>query len=302
MKTQTSIYESVTEQIIQQLESGVAPWQKPWSSFSSGMPANVSGRTYRGINVLLLWNAAEAKGYDSNTWGTFNQWRNLGGYVNRGEKGTKIVFWRVVERTVADDWSGEKKEEKFLIARQFTVFNRCQCGGDRLGRYRREHHDSNFIDFGPAEVAIAATNANIRYGGSQAFFSPAGDYIQLPLKVDFNSEAEYYSTTLHELVHWSGHEDRLHRIDKLARFGDRSYAAEELVAELGSAFLAAQLGIPNAPIQNNAAYLKHWLEVLRSDSRAIFTASTAAANAADFILSFSREREPEEIEGEPVLA
>lgn len=151
------------------------------------------------------------------------------------------------------------------------------------------------MDFGPAEAAIRATGADVRHGGNRASFNPERDYIQLPVKEAFASPANYYSTALHELSHWSGHESRLNRIDKLARFGDKSYAAEELVAELGAAFLTASLGIPNERTLNDAAsYLDHWLSILKADARAIFTAATAASAAADFILSFSRAVETEE--------
>lgn len=302
MANRTNIYEEVTNQIIAQLEAGVAPWRKPWATVGGGMPANiVSGNAYRGVNVVLLWGTSQAKGYDSNLWGTFRQWKKLGGHVNRGERATKIVFWRVVEETVTDRATGEEQEERRFFARQYSVFNLDQCGGEKLDRFRPVPVEPNeFQDFGPAEEAIAATGADIRHGGGQALFSPLKDYIQLPVKESFKAPANYYSTALHELTHWTGHESRLDRLEKLVRFGDQSYAAEELVAELGAAFLTATLGVPNAPIQDNAAYLDHWLEVLKSDSKAIFTASTAATAAADYILSFSRETETAEDEQETV--
>jgi antirestriction protein ArdC len=303
MTTRTaSIYETITNQIIAQLESGVAPWRKPWAtSGGGGMPHNVMGRRYRGVNVLLLWAASEAKGYSTQKWATFNQWRNLGGHVNKGEKGTQIVFWSVSEKTERDEETGEESALRRFFARYFTVFNLDQCGGEALDRFRCKRPVREFTDFTPAEEAIAATGADIRHGGGAAFYSPSSDYIQLPLKGSFEREAAYYSTALHELVHWSGHEDRLKRLDKLARFGDATYAAEELVAELGASFLTASLGVPNCGIQDNAAYLQHWLKVLRGDNRAIFTASTAASAAADYILGFSRPAEPADSEEEAVL-
>ena len=153
------------------------------------------------------------------------------------------------------------------------------------------------MDFGPAEEAIAATGAEIRHGGNRAFFDVAGDYVQLPIKDSFNSPAAYYSTALHETTHWSGHASRLNRIAKLVRFGDENYAVEELIAELGAAFLTAALGIPNErTLENATAYLANWLAVLRSDNRAIFTAATSASAAADYILAFSRAVEPDESE------
>ena len=198
--------------------------------------------------------------------------------------------------TGTDPNTGEDVEERRFFARQFTVFNLSQCGGSALDQFRTPTPVREFVDYGPAEEVIAATEADIRHGGNRAFYCPTGDYIGLPLKETFETAAALYSTALHELVHWSGNESRLNRLDKLARFGSESYVAEELVAELGSAFLTSALGVPNAPIQENAAYLENWLQVLRADSRAIFTASTAASAAADYILSFSNVETVDEIE------
>ena len=297
MADRTNVYEAVTNQIIQQLENGVPPWRRPWASIGGGMPSNVvSQRNYRGVNVLLLWATTEAKGFDSALWGTFRQWKKIGGHVRKGEKGTKIVFWNIVTETATDPRTGEDVEERRFFAKQFTVFNLCQCGGDALDRFRQPLPVREFVDFGPADEVIASTGADIRYGGNRAYYSPTDDFIGLPQKEAFESDAAFYSTALHELVHWTGSKARLARLDKLTRFGSESYAAEELVAELGAAFLTSALGVPNAPIQDNAAYLANWLQVLRNDNRAIFTASTAASAAADYILSFSNVETVEQIE------
>ncbi|MGA2033216.1 MAG: zincin-like metallopeptidase domain-containing protein [Thermoguttaceae bacterium] len=291
------LYKRITDQIIAQLEKGVAPWQRPWASIGGGLPTNVvSRKPYRGINTLLLWSAAEEHGYESNLWATYRQWGDvLGGHVNRGEHGTKIVYWNVTTETMFNESTGEDEEHRRFFCREYTVFNLDQCGGEALSRFRVVRPVRDFIDFQPAEKAIAATGADVHHGGNRAFFDTLNDRIQLPIKAAFDSEAAYYATALHELAHWTGHESRLHRIDKLARFGDRSYSAEELVAELAGAFLTAALGIPNErPLDNAAAYLGHWLEVLKSDNRAIFTAATAASAAADYILDFGRVAEPVE--------
>ena len=295
MKT-NELYQQVTNQIIAQLEKGVAPWKRPWATIGGSFPKNAaSGRSYRGMNVLLLWATAEMKGFDSNLWGTFRQWKSLGGHVNKGEHGTKIIYWNVVLKSNLDRDTGEEVEEKVFFAREYTVFNLTQCSGMALDRFRTVRPVGNFIDFCPAEEAIAATGADIRHGGNAAFFHKKDDYIQLPVKVVFASPASYYSTALHELSHWTGHESRLNRLDKLARFGDKSYAAEELVAELGAAFLTARLNIPNErTLDNAAAYLGNWLSLLKTDSKAIFTAASAASAAADLILSFSQSVEAEE--------
>ncbi len=292
----SELYQQVTNQIITQLEKGVAPWKRPWATIGSGFPKNAaSSRSYRGMNVLLLWSAAEAKGYDSSLWGTFRQWKALGGFVNRGEHGTKIVYWNVVIKDHLDRDSGEHVEEKVFFAREYTVFNLTQCSGMALDRFRVVRPLGNFVDFGPAEEAITSTGADVRHGGNAAYYRPDGDYIQLPIKEAFASSASYYSTALHELAHWTGHANRLNRLDKLARFGDKSYAAEELVAELGAAFLTASLGIPNGrTLEDATTYLGNWLSILKADSRAIFTAASAASAAADLILSFSQTIETEE--------
>ena len=253
MVAQAEIYQQVTDQIIKQLERGVGEWRKGWSSICSGLPRNVAGRSYRGVNILLLWAAAQERGFDSSLWGTFNQWKKAGGHVKRGEKGTRIIFWRVVTESVTDPKTGQETEEQRFFCRQSVVFNMTQCAGDKLERFRTTRPSREFVGFGPAEEAISATGADIRHMGSRAFYSPHSDFIQLPQKAAFDNESAYYSTALHELIHWSGHESRLNRLDKLGRFGDHAYAAEELVAELGAAFLAASLGIPNVPLQDNAA-------------------------------------------------
>ena len=302
MKT-NELYQQVTDKIIAQLEKGVAPWQRPWATIGGGLPTNVVSRKhYRGINTLLLWSAAEEHGYESSLWATYRQWDMLGGHVNRGEHGTKITYWNVINKTTIDQNTGEEKNDRRFFCREYTVFNLDQCSGEALNRFRVARPVRDFIDFQPAENAIAATGADVRHGGSRAYFNILNDYIQLPIKDAFASTASYYSTVLHELAHWTGHESRLNRIDKLARFGDRSYSAEELVAELAGAFLTAALGIPNErTLDNAAAYMGHWLEVLRSDNRAIFTAATAASAAAELVLSFSQKVEAEE-ESEAVAA
>jgi antirestriction protein ArdC len=292
------LYQHVTDRIIAQLEIGVAPWQQPWASLGGGMPMNVASRKhYRGINVLLLWDAAQGRSYQSNLWGTYRQWDLLGGQVTRGERSTKIIFWTVMSKATTDQTTGEEKDEKRFFCREYSVFNLDQCGGAALDRFRVSRPVGGFVGFGPAEEAIAATGADVKHGGHRAFFDPTNDFVQMPLKETFNSPAAYYSTALHELTHWTGHESRLNRINKLARFGDQIYAAEELVGELGAAFLTASLGIPNQrTLDNSTAYLANWLAVLKSDNRAIFTAATAASAAADYVLSFSRAVEPEESE------
>ena len=289
MPSTTDIYAETTDKIIAQLEKGVAPWRKPWAGASNGMPRNAaSNRPYSGINVWLLWIASYAGDWSSGLWATYRAWDRLGGHVKRGERGTKITYWNVTEKEVIDPVTGQKKKDKRFYLRQYTLFALEQCGGEALDRFHAPATTKQFIDFVPAEQAIAATGAEIRHGGQRAFYSPGSDFIRLPYKASFETEGDYYSTALHELTHWTGNPNRLNRLDKAAQFGDDNYAFEELVAEMGAAFLCATLDVPNtSATTNSAAYLADWMRILRADSKAIFTASTAATKAADFILAFS---------------
>ena len=289
MASTNDIYRETTDKIIAQLEKGVAPWRKPWNCGAPRMPQNVvSKRAYNGVNVWLLWLASEHHGWTSGLFATYRQWQELGGFVRRGETGTKITYWNIQKKTDKDKTPDDDEAKKRFFLRQYTVFALDQCGGDDLDRFRTPTPVGDFANFAPAEDAIAATCASIKFGGNRAYYSPSRDHIQLPIKSSFKDQAAYYSTALHELSHWTGHEGRLNRLDKLARFGTQSYAMEELVAEMSAAFLTSALGVPNtAALTNAAAYIADWLDVLRHDSRAVFTASTAATKAADFILAFS---------------
>jgi antirestriction protein ArdC len=294
-----SIYEEVTAKIVEQLEKGVALWRKPWADGPLQMPRNaVTNRPYSGINVWLLWMASEANGWSSGRWATYRAWNRLGGHVLRGAKGTKVTYYNVTDKETTDPKTGQEKTEKQFFLRTYTVFALDQCGGDALDSLRTPAPTKDFADFDPAERAISATGADIRHGGERAFYVPASDFIKLPPKASFATEADYYSTALHELTHWSGAAHRLNRLDKLARFGDDAYAAEELVAEMAASFLTAALEVPNtSAMSNSASYLADWLRVLRADSRAIFTASSAASKASDYILAFSRgQQESEAVE------
>ena len=182
------IYQQVTDRIVAALENGVSPWRKPWASGTTGLPRNVvSNAAYRGVNVWLLWLTGEEKGWSSGLFGTYRQWQQLGGHVRRGEHGTKIVFWNVATKTVRDDESGEEEEQRRFFARCYTVFALEQCGGASLDRFQAPVIDRPFVDFEPAEDLISATGADIRLGGGQAFYNPAGDFIQLPCKESFES-------------------------------------------------------------------------------------------------------------------
>ena len=285
-----SLYDEVTATIIAQLEEGVFPWVRPWSRTAAtpGLPRNaVTGRAYSGINVLILWGAVIEGGWPSQDWLTFRQALAAGGCVRKGERGRTVFyadrFVPKAEREGSESGEGDGEARGIAFLKRFTVFNVAQCEGLPEGLVtapaplpERELHAG-------AEALIAATGADVRIGGAEAFYSPCADYVQVPPQPAFHHQIDYYRTVLHELGHWTGHGTRLAR-DQTGRFGSAAYAREELVAELASAFLCASLGI--APTVRHADYLGIWLAVLRSDSRAIFRAASQASKAAEFLLQF----------------
>ena len=244
MLSQAEIREGVTNRIVESLKSGAIPfWRQPWASGVGGSPTNASsGKPYRGINTVLL----SLAGHNSKWWATYNQWKSIGGQVRQtGEKGTTIILYKpVVRKSINDD--GEEEISSFPLMRTFSVFNVVQVDG-KLDQFREMPKTTgSFVDYDPAEDVFGATGADIRYGGGRAFYSPQNDYIQLPPKESFEQAHEFYGVLSHEFTHWTGHASRLNRLEKFVRFGSESYAVEELVAELGSAFLLAELGIPQS--------------------------------------------------------
>jgi len=278
---------TITEQIVAAIEAGAPTFEMPWhrSGPSLGRPVNaVSGRPYRGVNVLALWVAALKKGYGSGTWATYRQWASLGAQVRKGEKGTPIVFYKEIERAAADDAGpGEEVSETIRVARASSVFNAGQVTGWRSPEPVVE---SVVAVINRAEELIETSGADIRYGSDRACYHPVLDYIEMPNADRFTGTStstateSYYATHFHELIHWTGHSSRLSR-DLSGRFGDDTYAMEELVAELGAAFLCADVGVCNAPRLDHAAYVHTWLKVLNRDPHAIFTAAAKAAAAVD---------------------
>lgn len=270
----------ITARIIEQLKAGTVPWRQPWSGSASGaMPRNaVSNRAYSGVNVLLLWSRAQERSYSEPKWLTFKQAIEAGGSVRKGEKGTIVIFVSTFERESKE--TGKLENIPFLKA--FTVFNVCQCDGlpvdlsptiEAINPDRREALADDFI---------ASTGADMRYGEGRAYYRPSGDYINLPLFETFCSSGAYYGAAFHELTHWAGAESRLHRGDKLnRRFGDSAYSAEELVAELGSAFLCAEFGFDNEG--QDAAYIAHWIQFLTDHETAIVAAASAASKATEYL-------------------
>ena len=271
--TKRNIYQEVTDQIIKALENGVVPWVKPWDP-SSGLPINaVSRRAYRGINVPLLWVAAMEKNFSSDKWLTFKQAKDSGGAVRGGEKGTKVILWKPV-KSKDDENSGNEKERFYPIVRSFTVFNVAQIDGLPLTKEKPVVWEPDAL----ADQFLSL--ADVQHGGGRAFYAPTPDIVQLPHKASFDDAAGYYSTALHELVHWTGHTDRLNRLEKTPH-GSPDYAREELTAEMGCAFLSATVGIKGN--LQHPEYLGNWLKVLKGDNRAIFRAASKAQQAVDFL-------------------
>jgi antirestriction protein ArdC len=280
--------EIVTEQVIAQLEQGVAPWKKPWSS---AMPCNLmSQKPYRGLNVFFL----ATQGFESRYWLTFNQCSKLGGKIKQGAKSTFVTFWNIGEEKLNPKTN--KVSTPFLL-RYYRVFNICQTEGIDLPRAVFERNKRNsFEAIEAAESLAEGMPCPPSFEVSDhAWYSPNQDRIGMPSRSVFNSPAEYYATLFHELTHATGHAKRLHRenFDKPTHFGSESYSKEELVAEMGSAFLCGLAGIEREIIPNSAAYLKTWIERLKADNRLLITAASAAQKAADHIAVKSYADRPE---------
>lgn len=281
------LYQRVTDTIINQLENGVIPWQRGWEGAEPqlpGLPLNFStGKLYRGINIVLLWCASMQQSFRSTDWATFRQWQEKKEMIRKGEKGTMIVYYDVMEKEVDGD------QVKIPFLKSSIVFNRCQ-----LQSY--EHPDTKpnglrpllveAID--PVDRFIDNTHATIAHIGSEACYHRKDDIIYMPDMDRFLSTAQcsatenYYATLLHELIHWSGADKRLNRT-KGKVFGDKDYAQEELTAELGAAFLCSNFSLPTADKGNHAAYIDNWLQVLRNDKHCVLKAAASASRAVDYL-------------------
>ena len=283
------IYDSVTDQIVTQLEKGVRPWIQPWNSDHSTVtrPKRHNGEPYSGINILLLWTRAVTSGFTASRWMTYRQCQHLGAHVSKGEKGTPVVYASsMIRREKSDDTEEVEREIRFL--KIYTVFNAEQIRGLPTDYYAapKPRFESEPERLANAESFIAATGAKVREGGAVACYIPMLDRIAVPPLASFQSREKFYGTVLHEIVHSSGHKTRLNR-DLTGRRGSIKYAREELVAELGAAFLCADLEITPETREDHAAYLDHWLTVLKEDNRAIFKAAAHAQRAADFLHNLS---------------
>ena len=284
MKT-ADLYQSVTAGIIKNLEVGTVPWTRPWkiarTARGSIMPHNfATGRPYSGINVPILWGRAAEHGYEEHSWLTYQQATTAGGQVRKGEKACTVVFTKKFAFVEEDDTT-----RKVSMLRQFYVFNVAQIDGLKEPETTPETPEAREAR---TEKFIKQTGAQIQHGGNKARFVPSIDIVALPEFNQFRTPQHYYATALHELGHWSGAKHRLDR-DLQGRFGTRKYAAEELVAELTAAFLCAHLGIEGE--LRHAEYIASWIELLKHDDQAIFTASSKASQAADYLRAFSEAQE-----------
>ena len=282
------LYANITGRIVDALEAGVAPWVRPWSIGIDTLPMNAgTRRPYRGVNVVLLMLEAEAHGYPLQRWVTYRQALELGGQVRKGEHGTTIVFWQLRRVAAVADVYPDRDEPNlpdkvYPLLRAFTVFNTGQVDG--LPASVTSTAAPTWEPEARAEELMLMSGVQIRHGGFKAFYQPAIDAIQLPPRSAFGTAHQYYGTALHELIHSTAHPSRCARQFGL-RFGDDAYAAEELVAELGAAFLCAHCRIDGK--LEHASYLSAWLRVLRADKRAIVVAASRAQQASDYVLNLA---------------
>lgn len=278
------LYAEVSARIVAELEAGAAPWVRPWSATAGqNVPQNaLTNRPYSGCNVILLWLACNC-GWSTPRFLTFKQALEAGGNVRKGEHGTKVYFVKQLRVRGDDTNAGDQGGEKIIpMMREYTVFNVAQC----------ENLPESIVNGKPARIRnpdarddladefLRSTRADIREGHGEAYYVPSHDFISMPTFGVFKGADHFYCTAFHELTHWTGHKLRLDR-DLKHRFGSREYAAEELVAELGAAFLSAEFGF-DADLRN-AGYIATWIELLKADKRAFFTACNRASRAAEYL-------------------
>jgi antirestriction protein ArdC len=284
------VYQKITDQIVCELEKGVRPWMKPWhAEHAAGRitrPSRGNGVPYQGINVLMLWSAAMEKGYAAPVWMTFKQASELKANVRKGEHGSLVVYADKIIRTETDAATGEEAERAIPFMKGYTVFNVEQIDGLPEHYYAKPAPRVDTIErIDRAEGFFAGIGATIRHGGTMAYYNLSQDFVQLPPFEAFRDAESYYATLAHETIHWTRHKSRLDRDFGRKRFGDQGYAMEELVAELGSAFLSADLDLTPEVRDDHASYIASWIKVLKDDKRAIFTAASHAQRAADYLHS-----------------
>ena len=283
-------YEVVTESIIKQLESGVAPWRKPWRTEP---PANlVSKKEYRSINIFLL----ASLGYGSRYWITYRQAQTLGGSVRKVQRGSKVVFWKIDEYRKENKETGETENRKSILLRYYTVFNLEQCDGIKSPEPSRVIHPIEQCE----DIVNSMPNPPGFVRDARAFYRPSTDTVGMPFRSAFDSPEGYYSTLFHELTHSTGHPSRVGRegIMEHNPFGSEDYSKEELVAEMGAAMLCGVAGIESQTLDNSASYLQSWINRLKSDCRLIVSAASQAQKAADYILARNAAETESDTKGE----
>jgi antirestriction protein ArdC len=284
-------YEAVTARIIEALEKGVCPWRKPWASEYYNAK---TGHRYRGLNVPVL----AVSGFSDPRWMTYRQAFEMGGHVRKGEKGTIVMFWKLMRAKEDGTQAEGEKAKVFPVIKTYAVFNVEQIDGLTLPPVRTFEHQP--LEEAEAMVQAMPKRPGIEHGGQRAFYSPSRDFVGIPTPESFESPEAYYSTLFHELTHSTGHSSRVNRFtaaDYSAKFGSEPYAKEELVAEMGAAFLRAACGIETAPeMDNSAAYIHGWLSVLKNDRRLLVNAAAQAQKAADFITRANEAEAAEEDE------
>jgi antirestriction protein ArdC len=283
------VYTRITAKIVASLEQGVRPWFKPWSGENAAAritrPLRHNGAPYSGINILMLWAASLEHGFTSPLWMTFKQALELKAHVRKAEKGSLVVYASTLTRTEADA-EGQQIEREIPFLKGYTVFNVEQIEGLPEHYYAKPEPQFTAVQrIDRAEAFFAATHADIRYRGGRAYYAQESDYIQLPPIESFRDAESFYATLAHESTHWTKHSSRIQRDFGRKTWGDEGYAREELVAELGAAFLCADLELAPELRDDHASYIATWLQVLKNDNRAIFQAAAHAQRAVDYLHS-----------------
>ena len=281
------VYTRVTDHIIEELERGTRPWLKPWNAEHAAgritRPLRHNGQAYKGINILMLWASAELSGFVSPFWLTFQQAKELGGHVKKGEHGSPVVYAATFKKSETKD-DGQEVEAEIPFLKEYTVFCADQCEGLPQHFHQMAAPPTEKLErIDRAEQFFANTKADIRTGGNRAYYAIDADYVRMPPFETFRDAESHAATLAHELTHWTRHETRLNREFGRKRWGDEGYAMEELVAELGSAFLCADLQITPEVRDDHASYIESWLKVLKDDKRAVFSAASHASKAVDFL-------------------
>jgi antirestriction protein ArdC len=288
MTTQRNdLYTRVTNAIVADLEQGVRPWLRPWNAEHAAgpitRPLRAGGQAYKGINVLMLWTSAMTQSFASPIWMTFKQAKELNASVRKGSRGSLVVYSDRIRKTETSE-AGEEQERDIYFMKEYHVFNVEQIEGLPPHFYATAAPQVDPLQRNEAaDQFFANTGADIRHGGNQAYYAPGPDYVQMPPFGSFTDAESYSATLAHEMTHWTKHPSRLERDFGRSKFGDEGYAREELVAEIGAAFLCCDLGITPEPRDDHASYLDHWLRVLKEDKRAIFQAAAQAQKAVDFL-------------------